>query len=100
MNKKLQTIGWVGLFALTAALLLALSGLAISKPGAEESRVIPAPALDEQGAESEEFAEAPVDRPGPTHLGALLEQLLELRMHGEPGGRVVVPVGLGQRREQ
>ncbi|MET0666902.1 peptide-methionine (S)-S-oxide reductase MsrA [Methyloceanibacter sp.] len=48
MNKKLQTIGWVGLFALTAALLLALSGLAISKPGAEESRVIPAPALDEQ----------------------------------------------------
>ena len=48
MNKKLQTIGWVDLFALTAALLLALSGLAISKPGAEESRVIPAPALDEQ----------------------------------------------------
>ena len=48
MNKKLQTIGWVGLFALTAVLLLALSGLAISKPGAEESRVIPAPALDEQ----------------------------------------------------
>ena len=48
MNKKLQTIGWVDLFALTAALLLALSGLAISKQGAEESRVIPAPALDEQ----------------------------------------------------
>jgi peptide-methionine (S)-S-oxide reductase len=48
MNNKLQTIGWVGLFALTAALLLALSGLAISEPGAEESRVIPAPALDEQ----------------------------------------------------
>ena len=48
MNQKLQTIGWVDLVALTAALLLALSGLAISKPGAEESRVIPAPALDEQ----------------------------------------------------
>ena len=49
MNKKLQIhCAGVGLFALTAALLLALSGLAISKPGAESRCVIPAPALDEQ----------------------------------------------------
>jgi peptide-methionine (S)-S-oxide reductase len=47
MNKKLQTIGWLGLFALTAALLLG-GGLAISKQAAEEARSIPAPTRDAQ----------------------------------------------------
>jgi peptide-methionine (S)-S-oxide reductase len=47
MHKKLQTIGWLGLFALTAAFLLG-GGLAISKQAAEEAKTIPAPALDEQ----------------------------------------------------
>ena len=47
MNRKSQTVSWLGLVALTAALLLG-GGLAISKQAAEEAKTIPAPALDEQ----------------------------------------------------
>jgi len=45
-------------------------------------------ALEQQGAEGEEFAEAPVDFAVATHVVALLHQLLQLIVHGEAGGLV------------
>ena len=49
-------------------------------------------ALHEQRAEGEQFAEAPVDAAVAAHLDALLQHRLQLGVHGEAGGRVVVRV--------
>ena len=61
-------------------------------------------ALEQQRAERQQFAKAPIDRSAAAHLGALLEQLLKFRMHRESGWRVVVSIadggdhGLAHRR--
>ena len=49
-------------------------------------------ALEQQRPEADELAEAPVDRALTAHLESLLQQLLQLRVHGEARGRVVVRV--------
>ena len=49
-------------------------------------------ALEQEGAEGEQLAEAPVDLAVAAHLVALLQQLLQLRVHREALGRVVVRI--------
>jgi hypothetical protein len=52
----------------------------------------------EDGPERQEFAEGPVDLTRSRHLDALLQELLELRVHREAGGRVVE--GVADRVDQ
>ena len=48
--------------------------------------------LHEQRAEGKQLAETPIDLAGAAHVDALLEHRVKFRMHGEPGGRVVVRI--------